>query len=348
MAAILLILAVTVAVALLASPLADAFPASGGLRSAVERAMISLAALTGLLLAIRWRIELHRPVRLLIHVRLADESIPTDESRRERHLGLLHQARRRDMMLKSITRWINLAPPDSHDPVNLVTQCAEVATGIEAMVNQDTEGSRLTLAADMPWPIALGVGAQLPVTMTAQLMELTGWPDGTGAAAPEARFPLPWKPPRSLEALAVERSTVPVPSTDGRIGLLLAITESLRHLDPVQVFAGLNVSEYHVVQPSWAAVEGEDVRSHRFTGKELADLARRLPPVIASIKQRTKERELVIAAAIPSSLAMAIGWGLTQNAAQFFADTHLLYYDLRRNRYRTLRVHPSQPTGPAH
>jgi hypothetical protein len=300
----------------------------------------------GLLLAIRWWTALSGPPDgAVVHLRLRDESAPEDDSMRERHLGLLRQARRRGVPAKSVTRWVNLAPPGPDRPVDLVATCAAAAAAVESMINNGPDGVRMLLAADMPWPAALAVGAQLPITADPRLLELTGSPCGTGVGAPEATFSLPWRPPRSLEALTIERWTLPDAAAAGRVGLLLALTRPQRYLDPAQVFAGHGVGECHLVQPSWVAEEADDDEPYRFTGQQLAGLARRLPAVLAAVKQRCRGRELAVVAAMPSTLAMAVGWGLARDPGPFFAGTYLLYDDESNRGYLPLRVHPSQPVG---
>lgn len=113
------------------------------------------------------------------------------------------------------------------------------------------------------------------------------------------------------------------------------------------MLAELGVNEYSLVHPDWAVDTAHDDQPHRFTGKDLAALARRLPTLIASVKQRCGDRELVIVAAVPSSLALAVGWALVQNGQPFFSGTHLLQHDARTASYRPVRVHPSQPVDPS-
>jgi len=59
----------------------------------------------------------------------------------------------------------------------------------------------------------------------------------------------------------------------------------------------------------------------------------------------TGNRELVIAAAMPKTLALALGWGLAQGTSRFFNNTHLLHHSEASGRYTPVRVHPSQPTS---
>jgi hypothetical protein len=67
---------------------------------------------------------------------------------------------------------------------------------------------------------------------------------------------------------------------------------------------------------------------------------------MAEVKRRTRGRELVVAGAMPSSLAMAIGSALSSSGQSFFTDTYLLRYDEANNGYVAVRAHPSQPASP--
>lgn len=335
-----------VVTSLTALVLADLFPPDGRSRILPARGVALATAWTCLLLAMHWGLLRHRPAPLLVHVRIGDEATAPDESMRERHLGLLKHARRRGMALKSVTRWADLAPGTERDPLDLVAGCAQTAAAVEAVINLDATSNRLVLACDMPWPAALAVGAQLPATADVQLLELTGGPRGTGVAAPEAVFPLPRKPARSLDSLVVEQSALIDRSEGRRVGLVLALTQPPDRTDLQVIFAQLGITEYSLVQPAGVAGTGNAGPPHRFTGRDLSSLARRLPAMIASVKQRCGDRELVIVAAVPSSLALAVGWALAQNPQPFFSGTHLLQYDARTRSYRPVRVHPAQPADP--
>jgi hypothetical protein len=327
--------------------LADVLPASGPLRwPPVERLLALAVSLVALSLATMWRAGLDRPRATLLHARLADESVPDDESNRERYPGLRRQARRRRLSLRSVTRWVNTSPSGGDQLVDLVAVCRETAGALEAMMNSDWDGSRRLLASDMMWPAALGVGAQLPSAADFRMLELTGWPNGTGSGAAEAVFAPPRSSPPSLDGLTVERVALADEAPAGRVGLILAVTQSLRHLEPKQVFAGCGVGEYHVVYPSWFGHGPDDQAPTAISARQLTALARRLPPAMAEVKRRARGRELVVAAAIPSSLAMAVGWALASGAQPFFAGTYLLRYDEAANGYRPVRTHPSQPAGP--
>jgi len=354
------ILGVTVA-SLLWLVLPGLAPPAGPPHLALPRGLALAGAAIGLLLAIRWWTAQLGPPPLLVHIRVADEGTQRDETALARHAGLLRYAHRRRMTLRSVTRWVDLSPGPYPDPVDLVAVCAQAAAAIESILNLDAGGGSAVLSCDMPWPVALAIGAQLPLAANARLLEVTG------ARKREAAFSLPWKTTASLNALAVERSARPeappearpdvrpearpearpeVPR-EARVGLVLAVDGAGSQVDPSEVFAGFGVGEWHLIRPMWAAGGQDDAKARRLTAAELAELAGGLPSVIASIKQRCGDRELVVVAAVPAVLALAIGWGLARDASPFFRGTHLLHLDARLGAYRAVRVHPSQQTEPA-
>ncbi len=51
----------------------------------------------------------------------------------------------------------------------------------------------------------------------------------------------------------------------------------------------------------------------------------------------------MIAAAMPKTLAVALGMGIARMGVRFFTGTHLLLWDERTRSFLPTRAHPSQP-----
>lgn len=315
--------------ALLGLVVEDLLPVSGDRHCSAARYALLGVTLLALLLALLWRRSAHGRTGTLFYVRLIDEAW------QDWHVIPVQVASRRRMSLRSVTRWVDLPSRTRHGVIDLVDVCSEIASALEAVVNGDRDDTGYTIAPNMLWPAALAVGAELPIVDCLELLELSGRPDGSGGGITEISYPLPQ--PSASDAA----TPAPVPHRSGgtRVGLLLTFTA--RGLDPGTVFAGIGVGEYYRLCPEWFGVDLARGIGARFTGEQLATLAESLPPVVANIKQAAGDRDLVVAAAMPKTLAMALGWGLAQGACRFFAGIHLLHYDGRR--YIPVRVHPAQP-----
>jgi hypothetical protein len=324
--------ALALTTALLGLVLEDALPVSGHRQVLPWRAFWLAAALLGLFMAILWRGSVHRRTGTLFYVRLIDETWP------DWHATPVWVASRRRMSLRSVTRWVDLPDRTRDGVIDLVDVCAKVAAALEAVVNSDRDDTAYTIAPNMLWQPALAIGAELPIVDGLRLLELSGLPDGTGQGVTEISF----RPPQPSAGDAPLPSPVSRRSAGARVGLLLVFTG--RGLDPDTVFDGMGVGEYYELQPASLGVNPARRTGAILTAAELAKLAAALPAAVAEIKRAAGERELVVAAAMPKTLAMALGWGLAQDTCRFFTNTHLLHHDVETGRYVPVRVHPAQPT----
>jgi hypothetical protein len=325
--------------ALLGLLVEDSLPLTGRPHITGGRCAALGVALLLLFLAILWRGSVHRRTGTLFYVRLIDAGWA------DWHTIPVQIASQRRMSLRSVTRWVDLSSHTRDGVIDVVDVCAEVAGGLESVVNGDRDDTAYTVAPNMPWPAALAVGAELPIVDGLQLLELPGRPDSAGDDTAEESFRLPQPsadvgtPPRPLS-----RS-----HTGTRVGLLLTFTG--RGLDPDTAFEGMDVGDYYGLDPASMGVDLARRVGANFTGAELAKLAAALPPAVAEIKRAAGDRELVVAAAMPKTLAMALGWALAQGTCRFFTGTHLLHQDGRSGRYLPMRVNRAQPaslgTGPA-
>ncbi|WP_173034009.1 hypothetical protein [Phytohabitans flavus] len=318
--------------ALLALVVQDLLPVTGPRQLSPTRVLCLAATLAALFAALVWRGSVHQRTGTLFYVRLIDDAWP------DWHTIPLRAASRRRMSLRSVTRWADLPTHTRDGTIDLVDMCADVAAALEAVVNGDRDDTAYTIAPNMPWPAALAIGAELPIVDNLRLLELPGRPDSAGDGMPEVVFRMP-QPATGGAALpsATTRRT-----TGRRVGLLLTFTG--RGLDPDTVFDGMDVGEFYELGPAALGVARH--AGPGFTSAQLATLARSLPPAVAAIKQATTGRELVVAAAMPKTLAMALGWCLAQGDCRFFAGTHLLHcVDTKSGHCMPMRVHPAQPVN---
>jgi hypothetical protein len=315
---------------LLALVVEDLLPADGTPQWPIARGAWLIATAL-LLFAVIWlRGLVHRQTGTLFYVRLLDASWS------DWHHIPLHIASRRRMSLRSVTRWVDL-PHRTHDNggIELADVCAEVAAALEAAVNGDRDDTAYTIAPNMPWPAALAIGAELPIVDGLRLLELSGRPESAAQNTTEITFQL--RPPETTTAARLRPMAHRRNGT--RVGLLLLITS--RGLHPDTVFDGMDVGAYYTLDPAALGLPGQSRPT--LNGRELAALSALLPSAVAEVKQAAADRELVVAAAMPKTVAMALGWGLAQGPIRFFTGTHLLYVDVQSGRRDPMRVHPAQP-----
>lgn len=291
-------------------------------------------SLVGLFAVIWWRSTVHRHTGTLFYLRVLDDAMD------DRHTRPVQVARDRRMSLRSVTRWADLASRTRHGVIDMVDICAEVARELEAVVNSDRDDTGYTIAANLFWPVAFAVGAELPIVDGLHLLELGDNPHATG---PETLFPLP--PPAT--AGAVRTRTVTIEPGAARVGLLLAFTRTAAGQDPARIMAGTGVGVCHVLRPAWIDEDLHGLDQTTFTANQMSALAAALPAAIAEIKNAVADQELVVAGFLTKTLAIATGWGLAQSTCRFFTGTHLLHYQQDSRKYLPMRVHPAQPATPA-
>ncbi|GLI00901.1 hypothetical protein [Phytohabitans aurantiacus] len=318
-------------VALLGLVVEDSLPVTGQREFSTARVLLLGVALVALFAAVVWRGSVYRRTGTLFYVRLIDGALS------DWHVALVRVASRRRMSLRSVTRWVDLPSSTRNGTIDLVNTCTEVAAALEAVVNSDRDDTAYTISPNMPWPAAVAIGAELPIVDSLRLLELRGRPDSSSDDVAEISFRL--APPTGDTALPGATTHL---TTGSRVGLLLVFTS--RGLYPHTVFDGMDVGEFYKLDPASLGITrhaGTDL-----TGAQLAALAQALPPAVAAIKQAARDRELVIAAALPKTLAMALGWGLAQGQCRFFAGTHLMHcVDNESGRCVPMRVHPAQPAS---
>ncbi|MDT5024983.1 MAG: hypothetical protein QOE61_1409, partial [Micromonosporaceae bacterium] len=298
--------------ALLSLVLGDVLPAQGPWQVVWSRLWWLLAALVLLAAAVVVRGRVHTRRGTLFYVRLLDDPWT------DLHVQALRAAQARRMSLRSVTRWVDLpARTTAIGVIDIVEECAQVAVALEATVNDDRDDTGYTLAPNMAWPVALAVGAELPILRRLELVELD---EHTVDA--ETRFELPAATDNDGLLLSDDYTVARAVAGTGRAGLLLAFSRNAKRIDPDAVFADCGVSDYRRVRPYWVGPDLTELATAH-TPDQLRRIAAALPGVVAQIKN-DDARELVVVAALPKTVAVALGWGLAQGNSRFFDRTHLL------------------------
>ncbi|MBT8225760.1 MAG: hypothetical protein HKP61_22380 [Dactylosporangium sp.] len=328
--------------AILALVVEDAVPLHGSPEASPWR----LAALGGSLLLL-WLVLSHRTstyqrTGTLFYVRTLASSME------DWHADAVSARHRYQMSLRSVTPWIDLSQRSATDVVDLVGTCASTSATLNLLINTDRDDTGYTLAPNMLWPVALAIGANLPTVPDLQLLEL----DGPGVHASNGSNEVIWKlpaqpPPPGL----VERELItsgPI-SVDGprpgatRVGVMLAFSRKATEMDLPGVFRGFGVREYHVIRPHKVGPDLRELAAKQFGAQQLMVLTQVLPREFARLTTEVGNRELVVAAALPKTLALALGWGLAQVGCAFFTDTHFVLFNGCGKPFLPVRVHPAQP-----
>lgn len=317
--------------------------------------VVSLATLLAALkVATSRRTRIHTSTGTLFYVRVqADE-------RFDWHADALEAARRGRMSVRTVTRWINdSATRTTTGIIDVSATCAEVAATLEILVNTDRDDTAYTIAPNLPWPVGLAIGAELPIVSGLGLLELQGGPPSPSPSLSPAR---PANPPPEISfvlARRTHRTTSDWWKTDlvrdegalpqsspgpARFGLLIALTPVPpgSETTPETAFAGTGVTSYFRLRPA-------EPTASPLTSSHLQRLAPALVDAVADVKKQAVEQgaELVVVARMPKTLAVALGWGLAQTDVAFFAGTHLMHYrTVMPHPYVPMRVHPAQPTTP--
>jgi hypothetical protein len=334
--------AIAVVAAVLGLVVGDLLPLTGHRQFSGARWGALALTLIVLFAVILWRGTVYRSTGTLFYIRMLDHSMV------DWHTTAVKLALRRRMSLRSVTPWTDLAARTHDGITDLVEPCARVTSALHTAVSCDRDDTASTIAPNMPWPVSLAIGTELPDIGGLRLLELDGPVSASGAFATEISFALPVTPPPpglAARELTVESHTMPHPSPGStRVGLLLAFTEKARRIDAEQIFAPFGVGTYHVVLPTWVSPDRHELVPGCLNKAHFETLAQVLPEAVADIKQQAGANELVVAATLPKTLALALGWGLAQRGCRFFAGTHLLFFNGDGRPYQPVRTCPSQPS----
>ncbi|MEV6801901.1 hypothetical protein AB0M91_26665 [Micromonospora rifamycinica] len=297
-----------------------------------ERVTLLAAALVLLFAAVLWRGLIHRRTGTLFYVRLLADDMP------DLHDAAIQIAARRRMSLKSVTRWVDL-PTHTHEGViDLSATCADIAAALEIVVNADRDDTAHTIAPNILWPAALAIGAELLIVDNLQLLEL---PD------PRTPQPITFTLTKAVTpaTLVTEELPLDTMAPDAPVGLILTFASAAAKMIRQVTFAGCPVSRCRRIRP---AVIGDvsALGDRTFTGSEVAAFAKPLADAIVAVQTEAGTRGVLIAAAMPKVLAMAVGWHLAHAKTRFFDHTFLLYYERGTNTYIPIRTHPAQATRP--
>ncbi|MGV9976525.1 hypothetical protein ACWDUH_02465 [Micromonospora wenchangensis] len=318
--------------AALALIIEDLLPLKPPRQISLERATLLAAALALLFAAVLWRSLIHRRTGTLFYVRLLADDMP------DLHDTAIQIAARRRMSLKSVTRWADL-PTHTHEGViDLSATCTDIAAALETVINTDRDDTAYTIAPNILWPAALAIGAELPIVDNLQLLEL---PD------PRTPQPIIFTLTKAVTPAALITEELPLDPTtpDAPIGLILAFAPAAAKMTPQVTFAEYPISRCRRIRPA-ATEDVTHLSRTTFTGPDIAAFVKPLTEAIIAEQNQAGTREVIIAAAMPKVLAMAIGWDLAQATTRFFTNTHLLHYDQRTNTYIPIRAHPAQATRP--
>lgn len=298
-----------------------------------QRWLVLLVSLGCVVLAVAWRARAKRSTGTLFYVQLLDESM------QDKRIDALNQAAKQQLSRRSLTRWLDLDGCIVNGVVDVHESCQEAGKALEGLVNLDRDDTATSLAPNALWPMAIALGMDVPAGDPAgsdalKVLELRD--DHKGARDEEFRLK------RDEEPMKLTVRSQEVAASGERVGLWLAFTEARRAFD-IRKFRDFGVHTAHRV--SWddfdpAAPEA----APRYTGEQMRCMAPAIAQKIAALGK--PDREVVVVAMIPKTVALAVGWHLAQTEGASLAHTHLMYYHGRKHRYFPMRVRPSQPSTP--
>jgi hypothetical protein len=252
-----------------------------------------------------------------------------DETMLDYHEKAQSDAERRHMAVQLIGRRVDVLGRERDGVVDVVQPRQDLSRALESAMNQDRDDTGYAVAPKLLWPAALAVGASLTRTDRMRFLDYD---------KETTEFRLRDKAPERVGVRTKPDHVVPQP-TGGRRGVLLAFTPTAARFDIDQRCKEFGISEVALLGPA------PHVQGRRLTGPQLCRLADDLAGSLADIKRTTGDRELVVVAFLPKTVALLIGWYLSRQQVRFFADTHLMHYVQSDDRFVAMRVHPSQPTA---
>lgn len=307
--------------AIFALVLEDAFPVGANPQTFSGARWSFLLLVVGLLVvSVRYRRWVYYGTGTLFSLSFLDETM------NDYHEQAQADAERRHMTVQLLSSRVDVLGREQDRVVDVVQPRQELSRALENVVNQDREDTGYAVAPNLLWPAALAVGASL--TRTAKMRFLDYDHETTVFRLRD----------KASERIAVRTKTdhlVTAP-TGSRRGVLLSFTPAAVKFDLDRRCREFGVSDVAVLGPA------AHVKDRRLTGPELSRLADDLAGHLADIKRTAGDRELVVVAFLPKTVALLVGWYLSRQQVRFFAGTHLMHY-LPDDRFVAMRVHPSQP-----
>ncbi|MEJ7703203.1 MAG: hypothetical protein WKF47_05915 [Geodermatophilaceae bacterium] len=252
-----------------------------------------------------------------------------DETMIDYHEQAQADATRRHMAVQLLGRRVDIAGRERDGVVDVVQPRQDLSRALESAMNQDRDDTGYAVAPNLLWPAALAIGAALTRTDTMRFLDYD--------KQVTTEFRLRDKAAERVAARTDPDHIVAQPTGDRR-GVLLSFTPAAAKFDIDRRCAEFGISELALLGAR------PDVQGHRLSGPELGRLGDDLAGHLADIKRTTGDRELVVVAFLPKTVALLTGWYLSRQQVRFFAGTHLMHYVQPEDRFVALRAHPSQPT----
>ncbi|MCA1278262.1 hypothetical protein [Saccharopolyspora sp. 7B] len=278
--------------------------------------ILVLVVLAAMLLRRRFRTT----AGTLLSVQVLDEGmgdLTTNEESRE-------LAQDRAMSIRTVHRWADLPGSTRGGVIDVVDTCAEAGAAADLLVNTVPEDGRIVVAPNLLWPIALSVGGALPLAeRDVWLVELS-----THDKHPNEEFELDKSDLHAAVPVDLDPIELKEPSGD-RVGVSINLTQAQVTSQPDELLRSFEVrTVHHVHRPGGVGevVEVDGRLQVHFSGAELARVARSVAVQLVRIKESCGERELVVTARMPKTVAVAVGWYLAQFKCRFYRGTHLLHY----------------------
>ncbi|MGH3905076.1 MAG: hypothetical protein ACRDTE_12915 [Pseudonocardiaceae bacterium] len=305
--------------------LEDAFPVGGNPQTfSGARWAIMIGLLGFLVAAVLYRRWVYHGSGTLYSLSFLDETMKDD------HEQAQVAAARRHMAVRLLGRRVDVVGRERDGVVDVVQPRQELSRALESAMNQDREDTGYAVAPNLLWPAALAVGASLTRTDKMRFLDY----DKTTATEFRLRD-------KAAERVAVRTKpdhVVPQPTGDRR-GVLLSFTPTAAKFD-----ADRRCAEFGICDLALLGLHSQ-AQDRRLSGPELCRLADDLAGHLADIKRTAGDRELVVMAFLPKTVALLTGWYLSRQQVRFFAGTHLMRHVQPGDRFVAMRVHPSQPTA---
>lgn len=284
-----------------------------------------IGSVAALILLVRYRRWVYQGTGTLYSLSFLDETML------DYHEQAQSDAERSHMTIQLIGRRVDVLGRERDRVVDVVRPRQDLSRALESAMNQDRQDTGYTVAPVMLWPAALAVGASLTRTDRMKFLDYDKL---------TTEFRLHDKVSERI-AVRTKPDHVVAQPTGGRRGVLLSFTPTADKFDLDAL--DLRCREFGI---SDVALLGprSDAQNRPLSGPELGRLSDDLGGHLADIKRTTGDRELVVVAFLPKTVALLAGWYLSRQQERFFAGTHLMHYVQSSKRFVAMRVHPSQPT----
>ncbi|SNR87821.1 hypothetical protein SAMN06265360_1271 [Haloechinothrix alba] len=300
--------------------------------------LVAGTALITLLLLVFWRSLIRDRPGTLFCIQLLDEAM-RDARKPSREAAIA-----RSVSVRSLTRWVDLDHHTTDGIIDLSQPCQDLGTRLESLVNTDRDDTGCTVAPNLLWPVALSVGAYLPATRDIRVLEMnpTDPTKNCDFSLPLGEFDITTSHEEPTDEKLTRTDVHDNIPDSATVAVHLAFTKQADSLELTHLLERPTRRVYKI-HPR-GSILAAAAKTDSLDGVQLRKISVEISDEIEIILRDNPGCEYAIYAMIPKSVALTLGWHLSQKMIRVFDRLHLMHFSKTApDYYLPMRVRPNQP-----